>query len=85
MSVSLRELEEYVDRLRADSAPGPGHLSVTLRDVEEGAVNLRRVGEALAGLKGEQAALGLTLKASGEEGLSHLHSSTESKTSGRNG
>ncbi|KAM9459312.1 sickle tail protein homolog isoform 10-T10 [Salvelinus alpinus] len=49
----LRELEEYVDRLRRDSSSGKGQLSVTLRDVEEGAVNLRRVGEALAGLKGE--------------------------------
>uniref|UniRef100_A0A4W5LXX3 KIAA1217 n=1 Tax=Hucho hucho TaxID=62062 RepID=A0A4W5LXX3_9TELE len=49
----LRELEEYVDRLRRDSSSCKGQLSVTLRDVEEGAVNLRRVGEALAGLKGE--------------------------------
>ncbi|XP_031666029.1 sickle tail protein homolog isoform X7 [Oncorhynchus kisutch] len=49
----LRELEEYVDRLRRDSSSGKGQLSITLRDVEEGAVNLRRVGEALAGLKGE--------------------------------
>ncbi|KAG7235741.1 hypothetical protein INR49_002243 [Caranx melampygus] len=31
----------------------PGQLSITLRDVEEGAVSLRRVGEALAILKGE--------------------------------
>ncbi|XP_021469011.2 sickle tail protein isoform X6 [Oncorhynchus mykiss] len=49
----LRELEEYVDRLRRDSSSDKGQLSITLRDVEEGAVNLRRVGEALAGLKGE--------------------------------
>nr|XP_046177071.1 sickle tail protein homolog isoform X2 [Oncorhynchus gorbuscha] len=49
----LRELEEYVDRLRRDASSGKGQLSITLRDVEEGAVNLRRVGEALAGLKGE--------------------------------
>ncbi|CAB1317488.1 unnamed protein product [Coregonus sp. 'balchen'] len=49
----LREVEEYVDRLRKGLSSGPGQLSVTLRDVEEGAVNLRRVGEALAGLKGE--------------------------------
>ncbi|XP_019900943.2 sickle tail protein homolog isoform X2 [Esox lucius] len=50
----LRELEDYVDRLKRDSGPSaPGLLSVTLRDVEEGAVNLRRVGEALARLKGE--------------------------------
>ncbi|XP_052319742.1 sickle tail protein-like isoform X3 [Oncorhynchus keta] len=49
----LRELEEYVDCLRRDVSSCPGQLSVTLRDVEEGAVNLRRVGEVLAGLKGE--------------------------------
>ncbi|XP_028327667.1 sickle tail protein-like isoform X2 [Gouania willdenowi] len=41
----LRELEDFVEGL---SQP-----AVTLRDVEEGAVNLRRVGEALAKLKGE--------------------------------
>lgn len=55
--LSFRDLEEYVDQLRTDSSPSsdshPGQLSVTLKDVEEGAVNLRRVGEALAGLKGE--------------------------------
>lgn len=61
--VSLRELEEYVERLRRDSSSGKGQLSVTLRDVEEGAVNLRRVGEALAGLKGEHC-LGLLLEVS---------------------
>lgn len=30
------------------------HKAVTLRDVEEGAVTLRKVGESLAGLKGEK-------------------------------
>ncbi|XP_070775002.1 sickle tail protein homolog [Enoplosus armatus] len=49
----LNELEEFVDRLQRSSASSPGQLSITLRDVEEGAVNLRRVGEALAILKGE--------------------------------
>lgn len=29
------------------------HKAVTLRDVEEGAVTLRKVGESLAGLKGK--------------------------------
>lgn len=29
------------------------HKAVTLKDVEEGAVTLRKVGESLAGLKGE--------------------------------
>ncbi|XP_051267032.1 sickle tail protein homolog isoform X3 [Dicentrarchus labrax] len=49
----LNELENYVDRLQRSSASSPGRLSITLRDVEEGAVNLRRVGEAVAILKGE--------------------------------
>ncbi|XP_035526819.1 sickle tail protein homolog [Morone saxatilis] len=47
----LNELENYVDRLQRSSASSPGRLSITLRDVEEGAVNLRRVGEAVAILK----------------------------------
>ncbi|KAJ8012043.1 hypothetical protein DPEC_G00064590 [Dallia pectoralis] len=52
--VQLRELEDNVDRLTRNSgSSAPGQLSVSLRDVEEGAVNLRRVGEALARLKGE--------------------------------
>ncbi|XP_034411200.1 sickle tail protein homolog [Cyclopterus lumpus] len=49
----LRELEDYVDCLQRSSASSPDQLSITLRDVEEGAVNLRRAGEALAILKGE--------------------------------
>ncbi|KAM9845031.1 sickle tail protein homolog [Aulostomus maculatus] len=49
----LSELEDYVNHLQTNSASIPGQLSVTLKDVEEGAVNLRRVGEALAILKGE--------------------------------
>ncbi|XP_068456196.1 sickle tail protein-like [Clinocottus analis] len=49
----LRELEDYVDCLQRSSATSPDQLSITLRDVEEGAVNLRRVGEALAILKAE--------------------------------
>lgn len=48
----LSELEDYVDRLQRRSASSPDQLSITLRDVEEGAVNLRRVGETLAVLKG---------------------------------
>ncbi|XP_046882745.1 sickle tail protein isoform X1 [Hypomesus transpacificus] len=59
--MQLGDLEEYVDQLRTDSSPSsdshPGQLSVTLKDVEEGAVNLRRVGEALAGLKAEYPSL----------------------------
>ncbi|XP_071348155.1 sickle tail protein homolog [Trachinotus anak] len=49
----LNELEDYVDRLQRSSASHAGQLSITLKDVEEGAVSLRRVGEALAILKGE--------------------------------
>ncbi|XP_059201295.1 sickle tail protein homolog [Centropristis striata] len=48
----LHELEDYVNHLQS-SASSPEQPSVTLRDVEEGAVNLRRVGEALAVLKGD--------------------------------
>ncbi|XP_078143641.1 sickle tail protein homolog isoform X2 [Centroberyx gerrardi] len=49
----LSELENYVDHLKRASTSSPGQLSITLRDVEEGAVNLRRVGEALTILKSE--------------------------------
>ncbi|XP_028283849.1 sickle tail protein homolog isoform X2 [Parambassis ranga] len=49
----LSELEDYVDRLQRSSTSSSSHLSVSLRDVEEGAVSLRRVGEALAIMKGE--------------------------------
>lgn len=45
------ELEQYVGSLQKDSAAT--HRVVTLKDVEEGAVNLRKVGESLAGLKGK--------------------------------
>ncbi len=46
-----RDLEQYVVSLQKDSAAT--HRVVTLKDVEEGAVTLRKVGESLAGLKGE--------------------------------
>nr|XP_029136576.1 sickle tail protein homolog [Labrus bergylta] len=49
----LSELEVYVDHLQRSSASSPSQLSITLRDVEEAAMNLRRVGEALAVLKSE--------------------------------
>lgn len=45
------ELEQYVVSLQKDSAAT--HRVVTLKDVEEGAVTLRKVGESLAGLKGK--------------------------------
>ncbi|XP_029313337.1 sickle tail protein homolog [Cottoperca gobio] len=47
----LGDLEQYVGSLQKDSAAT--HRVVTLKDVEEGAVTLRKVGESLAGLKGE--------------------------------
>ncbi|XP_068603862.1 sickle tail protein homolog [Brachionichthys hirsutus] len=48
----LGELEQYVVSLQKDS-----RRAVTLKDVEDGAVTLRKVGESLAGLKGEFPAL----------------------------
>lgn len=45
------ELEQYVVSLQKDSTAT--HRVVTLKDVEEGAVTLRKVGESLAGLKGK--------------------------------
>lgn len=47
---SRSDLEQYVGNLQKDSGT---HRAVTLKDVEEGAVTLRKVGESLAGLKGE--------------------------------
>ncbi|XP_058875785.1 sickle tail protein homolog isoform X3 [Acipenser ruthenus] len=49
----LCNLERYVDELHRDSTSATVHRAVTLKDVEDGAVSLRKVGESLAGLKGE--------------------------------
>ncbi|XP_038585315.1 sickle tail protein homolog isoform X7 [Micropterus salmoides] len=57
----LSELEQYVVSLQKDSAAA--HRGVTLKDVEEGAVTLRKVGESLAGLKGEFPALQSRMRA----------------------
>ncbi|CAI5673032.1 unnamed protein product [Oreochromis niloticus] len=57
----LSELEQYVGSLQSDSATT--HRAVTLKDVEEGAVTLRKVGESLAGLKGEFPALQARMRA----------------------
>lgn len=46
------DLEQYVETLRTDSSPAVSQRAVTLKEVEEGAVSLRKVGENLAGLKG---------------------------------
>ncbi|XP_059380431.1 sickle tail protein homolog isoform X10 [Carassius carassius] len=51
--IQLGDLEQYVDTLRTDSSPAVSQRAVTLKEVEEGAVSLRKVGENLAGLKGE--------------------------------
>ncbi|XP_052451667.1 sickle tail protein isoform X11 [Carassius gibelio] len=55
--IQLGDLEQYVDTLRTDSSPAVSQRAVTLKEVEEGAVGLRKVGENLAGLKGEFPAL----------------------------
>ncbi|XP_044195383.1 sickle tail protein isoform X14 [Thunnus albacares] len=57
----LGELEQYVGSLQKDSAAS--HRVLTLKDVEEGAVTLRKVGESLAGLKGEFPALQTRMRA----------------------
>ncbi|CAJ1082035.1 sickle tail protein homolog isoform X3 [Xyrichtys novacula] len=57
----LGDLEQYVGSLQKDSAAT--HRVVTLKDVEEGAVTLRKVGESLAGLKGEFPALQTRMRA----------------------
>ncbi|KAI4887535.1 hypothetical protein NFI96_017099, partial [Prochilodus magdalenae] len=49
------ELEMHVDNLKRDSMSATAQRPVTLKDVEEGAVNLRKVGEALAALKANEA------------------------------
>ncbi|XP_057178244.1 sickle tail protein isoform X2 [Triplophysa rosa] len=49
----LGDLETFVETLKTDSSSGVSQRSVTLKEVEEGAVGLRKVGENLAGLKGE--------------------------------
>ncbi|KAI4806325.1 hypothetical protein KUCAC02_017154 [Chaenocephalus aceratus] len=50
----LGDLEQYVGSLQNDSAAAAAaQRVVTMKDVEEGAVTLRKVGESLAGLKGE--------------------------------
>ncbi|XP_051538167.1 sickle tail protein homolog isoform X3 [Myxocyprinus asiaticus] len=53
----LGDLEQYVDTLKTDSSSTLSKRAVTLKEVEEGAVSLRKVGENLAGLKGEFPAL----------------------------
>ncbi|XP_053717059.1 sickle tail protein homolog isoform X12 [Synchiropus splendidus] len=54
----LSDLEQYVGVLQKDT-----QRAVTLKEVEEGAVTLRNVGESLAGLKGEFPALQTRMRA----------------------
>ncbi|XP_073782668.1 sickle tail protein homolog isoform X25 [Danio rerio] len=61
--LQLGELENYVEMLKKESSSAMSQRPVTLKDVEEGAVNLRKVGEALATLKGEFPALQLKMRA----------------------
>ncbi|XP_073704397.1 sickle tail protein homolog isoform X3 [Garra rufa] len=61
--VQLGELENYVEMLKKESASAMSNRPVTLKDVEEGAVNLRQVGEALATLKGDFPALQMKMRA----------------------
>ncbi|XP_047010065.1 sickle tail protein homolog isoform X11 [Ictalurus punctatus] len=53
----LGDLEQYVDSVRRDSSSATAVSSVILKEVEEGAEGLRKVGESLAALKGEFPAL----------------------------
>ncbi|MCJ8728335.1 hypothetical protein PDJAM_G00003210 [Pangasius djambal] len=53
----LRDLEQYVESVRRDSSSATAEKPITLKEVEEGAVGLRKIGESLAALKGEFPAL----------------------------
>ncbi|XP_053349718.1 sickle tail protein isoform X2 [Clarias gariepinus] len=53
----LGDLEQYVESVRRDSSSATAARPITLKEVEEGAVGLRKVGESLAGLKGDFPAL----------------------------
>ncbi|XP_049604958.2 sickle tail protein homolog isoform X11 [Syngnathus scovelli] len=60
----LGDLEQYVGTLQKDSSgPHRAAAAATLKDVEDGAVRLRKVGESLAGLKGEFPALQTRMRA----------------------
>uniref|UniRef100_A0A8C1X966 Si:ch211-207d6.2 n=1 Tax=Cyprinus carpio TaxID=7962 RepID=A0A8C1X966_CYPCA len=60
--IQLGELENYVEMLKKESTCAMSNRPVTLKDVEEGAVNLRKVGESLATLKGEFPALQMKMR-----------------------
>ncbi|XP_072524915.1 sickle tail protein homolog isoform X1 [Salminus brasiliensis] len=60
--LQLGDLEKHVEGLKRDSMSVTAQRPITLRDVEDGAVSLRQVGEALAALKGEFPALQLKMR-----------------------
>lgn len=49
-----RDLEQYVESVRKDSNSATAVRPIMLKEVEEGAVGLRKVGESLAALKGKR-------------------------------
>ncbi|XP_060777358.1 sickle tail protein homolog isoform X7 [Neoarius graeffei] len=49
----LGDLEQYVESVRRDSNAATAVRAITLKEVEEGAIGLRKVGESLAALKGD--------------------------------
>lgn len=49
-----RDLEQYVESVRRDSNAATAVRAITLKEVEEGAIGLRKVGESLAALKGKR-------------------------------
>ncbi|XP_053092156.1 sickle tail protein homolog isoform X4 [Pangasianodon hypophthalmus] len=53
----LGDLEQYVESVRRDSSSATATRPITMKEVEEGAVGLRKIGESLAALKGEFPAL----------------------------
>ncbi|XP_051984109.1 sickle tail protein homolog isoform X1 [Xyrauchen texanus] len=61
--IQLGELENYMEKLKQESTSATSQRPINLKDVEEGAVNLSKVGEALAALKGEFPALQMKMHA----------------------
>lgn len=47
------DLEQYVESMRRSSTSATVVRPITLKEVEEGAMDLRKVGENLAALKGK--------------------------------
>lgn len=49
-----RDLEQYIESMSEDLSSATSVKPIILKDVEEGAVRLRKVGESLASLKGKR-------------------------------